>query len=76
MAPLASAARSRQCSIYMSRLGVGRQREPVMKIKEIPVIIASPGRNSVAVKIMVDAVLHCIGDVTVIGLHDSVLWRS
>jgi hypothetical protein len=47
-----------------------------MKIKEIPVIIASPGRDSVPVKIMIDAGLRCIGDVTVVGLHDSVLWQS
>ena len=38
-----------------------------MKIKEIRVIVASPGRNFVTVKVITDDGLHGIGDATVNG---------
>ncbi|VAX42359.1 Mannonate dehydratase, partial [hydrothermal vent metagenome] len=38
-----------------------------MKIKEIRVIVASPGRNFVTVKIITDEGLYGIGDATVNG---------
>src|ERR1700726_3907203 len=38
-----------------------------MRIKEIKVIVCSPGRNFVTVKIVTDAGLHGIGDATVNG---------
>ncbi len=44
-----------------------------MKIREIKVIVASPGRNFVTVKIVTDEGLHGVGDATVNGREKAVV---
>ncbi len=44
-----------------------------MKIRDIKVIVASPGRNFVTVKIVTDEGLHGIGDATVNGREKAVV---
>jgi mannonate dehydratase len=44
-----------------------------MKIKEIRVIVASPGRNFVTVKIITDEGLYGVGDATVNGREKAVV---
>lgn len=47
-------------------------KKPIMKIKQIKVIVASPGRNFVTVKVITDQGLYGIGDGTVNGRERSV----
>ncbi len=47
-------------------------KKPIMKIEQIKVIVASPGRNFVTVKVITDQDLYGIGDGTVNGRELSV----
>src|SRR5690606_41436710 len=62
-----------KCPVLIVKLGDTFNREQRMKITAAKVIVTSPSRNFVTLKIMTDEGIHGIGDGTLNGREKSVV---